>query len=95
MPYSETNVEVRAVGIASAQFTHSMVSGRQYVLRTTTNMWYALGSNPTAAANTTGSNYLAAGDKVLISASGTSVKIAVIRNTADGNATLNFLDPSI
>jgi hypothetical protein len=94
MAYVEKNVEVRTVTNASAQFAHSMVKGRQYVLRADTDLWYAIAANPTAVKATTGSVFLARGDKALIGTYETLVKIAVIRDAADGNAILDELAPT-
>ena len=92
LPLVQRNKEVRATAAASAQFTHTLVKGVQYVLHCTADCWYALGSNPTAAANTTGSSKIRSGQAgVLISAKDSDTKIAVIRDTADGFAILDEL----
>lgn len=83
--------ETRTVTSSSAQFTLTMVGGVQYVLRGTVDLWYALGSNPTAAANTTGSSFLAKGQTAIVSKLGTATKIAVIRDSADGYASVDEL----
>lgn len=83
--------ETRSVTNASAQFSLTMVGGVQYVLRATTDLWYALGSNPTAAANTTGSSFLAKGQTALVAVKDTATKIAVIRDSADGYASIDEL----
>lgn len=91
IPLTFKSSAVRAVGLASAQFATVMDSGVQYVLRANTNLWWRADSaNPTASAGD-GSHFLAAGQTALIGGAG--YKVAVIRDTADGTASLSVIGP--
>lgn len=93
MPRVQRNSDVLAVGAVSAQFTTTMIAGVQYTIRATTDLWFKLGSNPTAAANTDGNSFLARGQTALVALDGTSNKIAVIQDSASGYASLDELAP--
>lgn len=98
MPLTFKDSDVIAVSSSSAQFgtysaagTTTMVSGAQYVLSATTDIWWrADAASPTAAANTDDNHFLARGATALIAGSG--FKVAVIRDTADGYACLAMLE---
>jgi hypothetical protein len=94
MPRVQRNSDVTAVSGTSAQFSTTMIAGVQYVLRATTDIWFKLGSNPTAAANTDGNSFLARGQTALVALDGASTKVAVIQDSASGYATLDELAPS-
>lgn len=74
-----------AVGAASAQLT--LTNGLTYAISVSTDCWIKLGANPTAVAATTGNTWLSAGQQMLVCANSEIVKLAVIRNTADGHLT--------
>lgn len=76
-----------AVALASAQFTKTMIEGHQYVLMSTTAAWAAFGANPTAS-KAAGSVYLPPNVPIVIMCRGTATKVAVIRDAADGSASL-------
>lgn len=86
---SATLSDVSTVTVASAQFA-SMIEGNKYRLVSTTNAWVKLGSNPTAVAATDGNLYLPANSVLEIFAVPGNLKVAIIRDTADGNASLTL-----
>jgi len=90
-----TNVECRTTPAASAQFTHTMIVGRQYYLISDVDCWYALGANPTAAIGTTGSTFLGARTRVPLAKVASATKIALIAASATGNASLDILEGSV
>jgi hypothetical protein len=76
------------VTAVSAQFAtlDGMAAGQRFRFISTTNCWIAQGENPTASA-AAGSMFVAAGEVVNIKGDH-GAKLAVIRNSADGAATL-------
>jgi hypothetical protein len=80
----------RTVTVASGQFA-AMVPGKQYRLASSTNCWFKFGANPTAVAAADDNHFLGAGDFCLVAASGANTVIAIIRDTADGNASLSLV----
>ncbi len=81
-----------AVGVAAASFGVDMPAGNGEKLHEfvcTTDCWIKQGAAPTASA-ASGSMFVPALRTVLIDA-GAGVKLSVIRNTADGSATLTLL----
>ncbi len=92
IPITFSTSAYTAVTGTTAQFATTMVKGVQYVLRADTDLWWrADTSNPTAAANTAQNHFLAKGQTAFIA--GTGFKVAVIRATADGNASLSVMEP--
>lgn len=90
IPLAFKTSAVSTVTASSQQFATTMASGVQYVLRSSTNCWWrADSSNPTAAATTAQNHFLAAGQSALISGAGN--KVAIIRDAADGVASLSEL----
>jgi hypothetical protein len=80
---------VTAVTITSAQLT--MVAGTRYRLASTTAAWVAFGSNPTAVAGAANNHLILAGGTLDIQCSAAALKLAIVRDTADGNATLSLV----
>lgn len=75
-----------AVGAASAQFAPDLAAGQTWLFVSSTACWIAQGANPTAAASD-GNMFVPAGVQVMIDGAG-GEKLAVIRDTADGRASL-------
>lgn len=77
--------KVVAVGATSTQSAAVGANTTRIVLSTTTDCWIAIGSNPTAAANTAGSFFLSAGSQSYpIVATPSTTKVAVIQNASSG-----------
>lgn len=91
IPVSLTGSDVRTVVTASALFDTVMASGQQYLLTSTTNCWFTIGTSGATAAASDGSHYLAAGQYRLVAAQGSNTRVAIIRDTADGNASLSLI----
>jgi hypothetical protein len=91
----QNNVETRTVTAASAQFAAVLVQGRQYVLRADTDLWYAVGNNPTAVKQASSNSFLARGQTALLSTNVATTKVAVIRDASDGYACLDALDGAV
>ncbi len=73
-----------SVTVASQQVT--LVLGQRYVITSSIACWIKFGANPTAAAATVDNIYLAPDFPVIVTASdATMLKLAVIRNAADGH----------
>jgi hypothetical protein len=75
-----------SVTVASQQVT--LVLGQRYVVTSSIACWIKLGSNPTAAAATVDNIYLAPDFPVVIQGVTGMLKLAVIRNAADGHMSL-------
>lgn len=91
IPITFSTSAYSTVTSASAQFATTMIKGVQYVLRADTDLWWRADSaNPTAAANTALNHFLAKGQTAFIAGSG--FKVAVIRDAADGDASLSVLE---
>lgn len=75
-----------AVGAASAQFA-DMTANKLYVFHSTTACFIKQGAGAQTASAAANNVAVAAGQSVLIH-SGNGVKLAVIRASADGHATL-------
>lgn len=83
---SSTVSDHSTVTAASAQFA-TMVLGATYRLVSSTDAYIAFGANPTASA-ADNNHLVVAGFPVEIRATGADLKVAIIRVTADGVATL-------
>lgn len=97
MPYAITSTQYVAVASASAKFTNAMDPGKQYEFRTSTNCWVKVTVTGGAAAADTANNiYVAAGGVLYLANPDTSIKtnafVHVIRDSADGDATLARID---
>lgn len=82
---------VQSITVAgtSAQSSAVGATTNRVVIVSTTNCWVALGSNPTAAAHTAGSFYLAAGAQSYpIKVTPGVTKIAIIQDSAGGYASV-------
>jgi hypothetical protein len=74
-----------AVGATSAQSSAVGASTKRVVLVATVDCWVSLGANPTAAAATAGSFFLAAGAQTYpLKVTPGTTKIAAIRNSESG-----------
>lgn len=82
------NTAYLAVAAASAQFATTMAEGQVYILTSTTAAWALVAANPTAVARTTGNIYIPPNVPIEIVAQGTALKVALIRDAADGHASL-------
>lgn len=92
MPLSTPDSDVKAITNASVTFDTTMVSGVQYVLRGSCDLWYRISSASTAAqANTDANHYLPKGATALVAAKGAANKITAIRDAVDGYASLSEL----
>jgi hypothetical protein len=76
------------VTAVSAQLT--MVAGYRYRLVSSTNAWIKFGSNPTAVASASDNHFLPAGQSLDIVCQAGALKVAIIRDAADGNASLSL-----
>jgi len=83
-----TNADQVNVIVTSAQFANivAMAAKQTYLFVSTTACWIQQGANPTAAA-TPGSMFVPANVQVLIDGA-LGAKLAVIRDAADGKASL-------
>lgn len=93
-----------AVATTSAKFTNAMRPGVAYLLTANTDCWFTTGATGGAAvASTAGNAFLISGQTKVLhgphfdlsnpsSSTTTSSFVHVIRNTADGKATLTPLD---
>lgn len=86
--FSASTPERVAVTSTSAQFSTTMVSGCTYELTSSARAWIKIAANPTAEADTTGNLLIAPDTPTRIAAQGSANKVAIIRDTADGDATL-------
>lgn len=90
IPITQTTSAVLAVTASSQQFATTMIQGVQYMLRAEIDLWWrADSSNPTAAIDTANNHFLKAGQTAFIAGAG--FKVAVIAQTALGDATLSVL----
>lgn len=95
MPITFTDSDYNTVTVASQELPIAMVPGFQYVLRSNVALYYKVGpTGTTTAAAADNSHYLAAGMPAYVAARGTSTRVAVIRETADGICTLSRMEPS-
>ena len=78
--------DTSTVTIASAQFTPTMVAGQVWLFLSNTDCYISQGANPTAAA-ADGNMFVPARMAVEIEGD-LGAKLAVIRDTADGRASL-------
>lgn len=76
-----------AVTVASAQFTPTLAAGQVWMFVSSTACWIAQGADPQTAAAADANMFVPAGVTVLIDG-GAGAKLAVIRDTADGRASL-------
>lgn len=88
IPIPSTSARL-AVGIASAQFSLVLADGSYYVYTATVGTWIAQGANPTASA-AAGSMFVPA-NTLLTIAGLVGAKLAVIRASVDGDASLTLL----
>lgn len=79
---------VRTVTASSATFSTTMAVGEVYLLCSSVACWIAQGAAPTAA-KSDGSTHVGAGVPVLIIGTA-GAKLAVLRDAADGNASLTL-----
>lgn len=95
MAFATQPVTTRTVTSASAEIAATLEPGVQYQIVADTNLWWAIGNNPTAAVGGASSSFLARGAVAWVAKlPGVTTEIAVIRESADGNVTLNKLVPS-
>lgn len=80
--------DYNTVTVASQQLA-AMTPGHFYRLVSTTNAWIVFGANPTAAPSADNSHYLPANSVLDIQCEGAAIKVAIIRDTADGGCTLS------
>jgi hypothetical protein len=92
LPLTFSSSDYKAVTSSSTQFDTTMIAGVQYVLRSSVDCWIRTGSNPTAAADTDENHFVKAGFPVLLAKKETATKVAIIRDSADGDATLSALE---
>ena len=93
MPISTITSSVQQVtGVAGNFSDFAMVSGAQYRLSATTDLWYKIAAAPTAQANTANNHFLARGAVAYIAAKGADVKVSVIQDSANGYATLSLVE---
>lgn len=78
-----------AVASASAQFTNACTEGAKYVIVSTTACWAKFGADPTAVGRAAGNHYIPPNVPIEIVASMPSMKVALIRDAADGHASLS------
>lgn len=81
-----TTSDSTAVTAASATFTPTMIATEMWLFVSTTNCWIAQGAAPTAAA-ADGNMFVTANTVIVINGTA-GAKLAVIRDTADGRASL-------
>lgn len=94
MPLTLDNSDSRTVVTASNLFDTVLVQGMQYVLSTTTDCWFKVTTDAgSAAVGADGSHYLAAGQRAPIAKKGANDRVAIIRNSADGTASLSEVSP--
>jgi len=77
---------------AASQQLAAMKASNLYRLSSDTDCYFAVGSNPTAAA-ADGSHFLGAGREAFILCTTDDDKVAVIRKAADGVCTLSIVQP--
>jgi hypothetical protein len=87
-----------AVATASAKFTNAMVPGQLYRFTANTDCWVTVAATGGAAVASTANNHFCISGQVLILANPDTSSVAnsfvhVIRNTADGKATLSPIGP--
>lgn len=80
-----------AVAIASAAVDVDMVPGKRYVIVSTTNAWIKFGSAAPTAAAGSGNHYIVANVPYVVQSNGVHLKMAAIRDTADGKMTVSAL----
>jgi hypothetical protein len=92
MPLSTPNSDVKSITNASVTFDTVMVPGVQYLLSTTTGLWYRISSNSAAAqTNTDANHYVGKDGRAFVAASGAANRITAIRDAVDGYASLSEL----
>jgi len=92
IPISFKTSDYKAVTSSSTQFDTTMTSGVQYVLRASVDLWFRCDSaNPTAVADTDQNHFLKAGQTAYCAGGG--FKVAIIRDSVDGDATLSEVGP--
>jgi hypothetical protein len=91
LPVGEQTIDISvppqsvAIGAASAQSSAVGASTKRVVLVATVDCWVSLGADPTAAAATAGSFFLAAGAQTYpLKVTPSTTKIAAIRNSESG-----------
>jgi hypothetical protein len=93
MPLTLDNSDVRTVVTASGLFDTTLVPGMQYILSTTTDCWFKVTTGAGSASAADGSHFLAAGQRSVVAAKGANNRVAIIRDAADGNASLSEVAP--
>lgn len=78
-----------AVGVASVQFAGTMLDGVQYILTSNVGAWIAIGANPTAQKQTSGSIYIPPNYPMQLIGQGANIKVAIIEDSAGGFASLS------
>lgn len=86
-PVPTTSSDFQSVGASEVDFDTTMASGEYFVFSTSTDCFIKQGAAPVAASAADGSTFVGAGQSVLIDGA-LGAKLSVIRNTADGKATL-------
>src|SRR5262245_8591129 len=91
--YSYNTSVTSSYTATAAENSKIMAMGTQYRLYCSTDAWFRITTpgGPAAAVGGSDSHPISAGNAVLVSALGTKTKVSVVRNTADGNATLSEL----
>ena len=74
------------VTVASAQFTLTLAATYVYLFVSSTNCWISQGANPTASA--ADANMFVPANVLVTIDGATGAKLAVIRDTVDGKASL-------
>ena len=87
-----------AVATASAKFTNAMVPGQLYRFTANTDCWVKIGVTGASAAASAADNHLCLSGQTLILRNPETSEtdesfVHVIRNTADGKATLSPIGP--
>lgn len=88
---SSTATSDASTVVVGSQQLAAMVAGQKYRLVSTTNAWIKFGANPTAAVATDDNHYLPANSPIEILCQGAAVKVAIIRDTADGTCSLSLI----
>jgi hypothetical protein len=84
-------LDFTAVSGSSAQFSTTMKAGQIFAFTASTDCWICQGANPTAA-KSAGSMFVAKGSRQLIDG-GEGAKLAVLQDSAGGNASLVEVQP--
>lgn len=81
--------EFVSVAAAAAAFATALVPGTTYLLSANTDLWFRIGTDPTAGAN---SHFVKAGDARIITHGLANQTLRVIRDAVDGKASLSIVE---